>query len=281
LEAPLSNKLFFEHVRGHSKHKYNELADKLANRGRECEDTLLQYDIADHGKFRFSHFIAIGTNDPQPPEDQNELQQDSALDDPEGELNWEEEEWSAIPEEPPTQDYWLDSELSNNNSRPHHNITIQDIAIADLPLLTDIRFQNTQPPILEDPTEQHSLLFARKILHRGKKRAAVAPQTAPPELLIMLETLILPAMAHQLACISDGTVSPPLAWLLIWIIWLQKPGRDASIPSNWRPIGLMNCLRKSYLSVLLDPFRDFLSYYVPGGFSDFCAIDRHYMQFFV
>jgi len=81
--------------------------------------------------------------------------------------------------------------------------------------------------------------------------------------------LLLPLLARHFVEIVDGHVPPPLSWFLIWVIWIQKVGKDAGLASNWRPIGLMSSTRKAFTSVLLDPLRQFLSYNAPSNFFGF------------
>lgn len=55
-------------------------------------------------------------------------------------------------------------------------------------------------------------------------------------------------------CLMEGRVPPE--WREIRVVLIQKPRRDLTLTKNWRPLNLINCVRKLGVKMVADIIQD-------------------------
>ena len=49
----------------------------------------------------------------------------------------------------------------------------------------------------------------------------------------------------------------PTAWREMRVVFIPKPGHDLTLTRSWRPLNLINCVRKVREKVVADRIQDF------------------------
>ena len=117
------------------------------------------------------------------------------------------------------------------------------------------RLAAPEPWECDDPVLVH--------LDKLPARKAGAPSTSPGAVWRLCSDLVSPFIAQQLSdCWGQGRKCVPHLWTTATLALLLKAGKNGSEPKHFRPIGLLDALGKSCISMVLHKIKSDLEAFV-------------------
>lgn len=137
--------------------------------------------------------------------------------------------------------------------RPHDDVMDADHAENVISTVKDF-LQENQPPDFEPVTEDE----VKTVLHSLPRNKAPGPDRIPNEVLSHLpqpQITFLTNIFNHILLFNHF----PTSWKTAKIVTFPKPGKDHSIPSNYRPISLLNTLSKAFERIILSRLQSHIS----------------------